>query len=281
MEKDIIATALILTSAFMNAAWSATVRKSRDRFATVAFVTTCGGMLYIPFTFFVPFPDADLWPWLIASGAAHLAYQLCLARMMDKGALTLVYPIARGTGPLFVALFAFFFLGDSLSLWQLLVIILLVCGIFLTAKQDESSPATRAAVLAALATGIMISSYTIIDGMAVKNAKDTFSFIAWSGVVTAPLIFMVGLKQRGPRVIMEMKSVWKQGLPASVAAHGGYALALYAFSIGNLGEIAALRETSIVFAALIGSFWLNEKLGPRRLGAIALIASSAVLLKII
>lgn len=281
MDGDLIATVLILTSAFMNAAWSAAVRKSKDRFATVAFVTTCGGMLYVPFTFFVPFPNADLWPWLIASGAAHLMYQLCLARMMDKGALTLVYPIARGTGPLFVALFAFFFLEDDLGNWQLLIITLLVSGIFLTARQDEDSPASRTAVFAALATGVMISGYTIIDGLAVQNAKSAFSFIAWSGVVAAPLIFMVGIHQRGPRVITEMKSVWKQGLPASVAAHGGYALALYAFSIGNLGETAALRETSIVFAAIIGTFWLNEKLGPRRLGAIGIIAFSAVLLKTI
>ena len=281
MENDLIATVLILTSAFMNAAWSAAVRKSKDRFATVAFVTSCGGILYVPFTFFVPFPDADLWPWLIASGAAHLMYQLCLARMMDKGALTLVYPIARGTGPLFVALFAFFFLGDGLGIAQLLIITLLVGGIFMTAKQDKSSPATRTAVLAALATGIMIATYTLIDGIAVQNAKSAFSFIAWSGVVAAPLIFMVGLQQRGPRVILEMKSVWKQGLPASVMAHGGYALALYAFSIGNLGETAALRETSIVFAALIGTFWLNEHLSPRRLYAIGVIAASAVLLKVI
>lgn len=281
MSGETLATLLILTSAFLHATWNAAVKHSPDRFATVLFVTSFGGFLYLPFIPFTPLPDAEMWPWLVASGITHLLYQLCLARMMDQGALTLVYPVARGTGPLLVALFSYFFLSGTLSLAQLGLITMLIGGIFLTAKPDDRSPANPKAVLAALATGSMIATYTIIDGLAVKRADEALTFIIWSGIVAAPLIFLVGLKQRGLRIITEAGRVWRQGLPASFMAHGGYALALYAFSIGNLGEIAALRETSIVFATLIGVLWLKESIGLRRIAAIFIIALAALCLKLL
>jgi drug/metabolite transporter (DMT)-like permease len=266
----------------MHAVWNAAVKRSPDRFATVVFVTSFGGLLYIPFIPFAPLPSPDLWPWIAASAITHLFYQLCLARMMDKGALTLVYPIARGTGPMIVALFAFMFLQDDLSAAQLAAIAVLVMGIFLTARPDASNTKdNRPAIFAALATGTTIASYTIIDGLAVRKAGEALTFVIWSGMAAAPLVFLVGLKQRGTRMLASSLMVWRQGLPASFMAHGGYALALFAFSIGGLGEIAALRETSIVFATIIGTFWLKEQTGPRRIAAIGLIALSALTLKVL
>lgn len=282
MEPETLATILILTSAFMHAVWNAAVRRSADRFATVVFVTSFGGLLYVPFIGFAPLPSADLWLWIGASAASHLCYQLCLARMMDKGALTLVYPIARGTGPMIVALFAYFFLENGLGPTQLGVIMLLVLGIFLTARPDKSKTSGhKPAVLAALATGLTIAGYTIIDGIAVRRADEALTFVLWSGITAAPMVFIVGLYQRGSQMLSSSLKVWRQGLPASFMAHGGYALALFAFSLGELGEIAALRETSIVFATIIGALWLKESTGPRRIAAIALIALAALTLKII
>jgi len=282
MEPESLATTLILMSAMMHAVWNAAVRRSPDRFATVVFVTSFGGLLYIPFIGFAPLPSADLWPWIGASAFSHLGYQLCLARMMDKGALTLVYPIARGTGPMIVALFAFFFMENGLRPAQLGAIIVLVLGIFLTARPAPSSSSDhRPAVFAALATGLTIASYTIIDGIAVRRADEALTFVLWSGITAAPMVFIVGLKQRGTQMLTSSLKVWRQGLPASFMAHGGYALALFAFSLGELGEIAALRETSIVFATIIGALWLKEGTGPRRIAAIGLIALSALALKIV
>lgn len=268
----------------MHAVWNAAVRRSPDRFAAVVFVTTYGGLLYIPFLWFVPFPSADLWPWLIASALTHMCYQICLARMMDRGALTLVYPIARGTGPMLVALFAYFFVAGDLNPVELIAILCLVGGIFLTARPDNNardSAPTGPAIMAALLTGLTIASYTVIDGLAVRRAEDAFTFIVWSGIMAGPLIFLLGFKQRGAAMVSSSLKVWRQALPASFMAHGGYALALYAFSIGSLGEIAALRETSIVFATIIGALWLKEATGPKRIAAAGLIALSAIALKLL
>jgi len=281
MEPENLATLLILISACMHALWNAAVRRSADRFATVVFVTSFGGLLYIPFIGFAPLPTADLWPWIAASAISHLLYQLGLARMMDKGALTLVYPVARGTGPMLVAFFAFFFMTEGISLPQLAAIMVLVSGIFLTARPDPASAVNQTpAILAALTTGFTIACYTIIDGLAVRKAEEALTFVLWSGIVAAPAIFLVGLKLRGTAMLTASIKVWRQGLPASFMAHGGYALALFAFSLGGLGEIAALRETSIVFATLLGVFWLKESIGPRRIAAILLIAIAALALKL-
>ncbi len=282
MPADSLATSLILISAVMHALWNAAVRRSSDRFATVVFVTSYGGLLYVPFLGLAPLPSPALWPWIAASATCHLAYQLCLARMMDKGALTLVYPIARGTGRLIVAIAAFFFLNEGMTIWQLGAIFILVLGIFLTArpghKQNEE---TGPAVLAALATGITIAGYTLIDGLAVKRADEALTFILWSGIAAAPMLFLVGLKQRGPEMLLSSLKVWRQGIPAAFVAHGGYALALYAFRLGQLGEIAALRETSIVFATIIGILWLKERPGVRSVAAVGVIALAALGLKLI
>jgi len=282
MDSENLATLLILVSACMHALWNAAVRRSPDRFATVVFVTSFGGLLNVPFVGLAPLPTAELWPWIAASAISHLLYQLALARMMDKGALTLVYPIARGTGPMLVALFAFFFMADGVSTSQLVAIMVLVAGIFLTARSEPRSTTNQTpAILAALTTGLTIASYTIIDGLAVRKAEEALTFVLWSGITAAPAVFLVGLKQRGTSMLAASLKVWRQGLPASFMAHGGYGLALFAFSFGGLGEIAALRETSIVFATLLGVLWLKESIGPRRIAAIALIAVAALILKLL
>lgn len=280
MSDDSLATLLILSSALLHAIWNAAVKKSDDKFATVVFVTSYGGLLFIPFAAFAPFPEPALWGWIAASMASHLLYQLALAAALERGALTFIYPIARGTGPMLVVVFAYFILNDTLPPWKLAAIGLLVGGIFLSAGSlGKNANQPRSALYFALLTGSMIASYTVIDGLAVRTAQNPLSFILWSGISTAPMIFLVGIKRRGFALVSDTLKVWRQGVLASIPAHGGYALALVAYNLGGLGEIAALRETSIVFAALIGFLWLKEPFSRNKLASLLLIALGAILLK--
>lgn len=280
MEGTTLATALILTSAVLHALWNASVKRSTDKFAAVLFVTSYGGLLYVPFIGLAPLPDPALWGWIAASTVSHLLYQLALSAALERGALTIVYPVARGTGPLLVATFAYFYFENSLPIKTIAAIAILVSGIFLIALLGrEKNNASRPAFLFALITGIGIASYTIIDGLAVSRAHDPLTFILWSGISAAPMIFIIGLKRRGWGLVASSFKVWQQALPAAFFAHGGYALALTAYSLGNLAEIAALRETSIVFASIIGFFWLKEPFTRGKIGAVSLIAAGALAIK--
>ncbi|PCI61359.1 MAG: hypothetical protein COB37_08360 [Kordiimonadales bacterium] len=282
MEAESLATILILTSAVLHASWNAAVKKSDDKLAIMVFLTTYGGLLYVPFVLFVPFPDVALWGWIAASAVIHLGYQLALAATLDRGALTFAYPVARGTGPLLVGIFAYLVLNEGMTLWKLSAIAVLVCGIFVTARVGNKEDHRNGKALPfALLTGTMIASYTIVDGLAVRSVENPFTYIIWAGIAGSPLILLVGIKQRGWGMVTSSLKVWKLGLPAAVLAHGGYALALTAYTLGSLGEIAALRETSIIFATIIGVLWLKEPFSKNKLAAISLIALGALLLKFV
>lgn len=277
MGDATIATLLILTSAFLHACWNAGVKHSEDKLATIIFVTTYGGLLLLPFAVFVPFPDAELWGWIGASMVCHLLYQSFLAKALDSNPLTVAYPIARGTGPFIVALFAYFILGDDITLIDTVCIAVLVSGIMFTISLKGSG--SKTALIYPFATGLSIASYTIVDALAVRSAANPYTFIVWAGVMAGPLIMITGIIQRGRGIVATSARTWRRALPVTFAAQGGYALALLAYTYGSIGEVAALRETSIIFAAIIGTLWLKEPLSRRKTGSIFLIALGAISLR--
>lgn len=274
------ATLLILTSAVLHATWNALVKRAPDKFAAMVFVSGVGAAMFVPLVPLAPMPTPELWRWLVASFAIHFVYQLALAKALDSGDYTFVYPIARGLGPMLVGLFSYFALAGEISATELGAISVLVCGIFLCASQSRSAlPQSPQAFGFAILTGSMIASYTIVDGLAVRMAGDPLTYVIWSSLGFAPILIGFGLWRRGPALLGQMKGMWKMGLPIAFIAQGGYAIALYAYSLGALGEIAALRETSILFALVIGVVWLRESVGKRRVIGALLIAIGAIALK--
>ncbi len=238
-----------------------------------------GGIIFIPFVFLVPFPDNQLWLWIVLSAGIHLLYQISLTKMHETSPLSYAYPIARGTGPLIVVIFSYLFLHENLQLLEALFICTLISGIFLTIKSgsiNHGHQHTKLHIQYPLLTGIMIASYTLVDAHAVKQSSNIFTFIIWSGFVQSPLLLIVALKARGPKILKQSLAIWKYGLPTTLVAQGGYALALTAYSIGNVGEIAALRETSILFAGILGYYWLKEPISNRKALALTIIFISAI-----
>jgi len=253
----------------MHASWNAALRNSPDKLAVMVFIMCFGGLMFAPATLLVPFPSIEVWYFIAGSVSVHLFYQIMLTKMHEHNPLTFAYPIARGLGPLLVTIASFFLFTNSLDLKEVGFISILVAGIFLTSRKEESQTNTN--IVYPILTGFGIATYTIVDGIAVKHSEEALSFIVWSGLMAAPPLYVYALKTRGGSIMADALRAWKVGLPTALIAQIGYVIALFAYRFGNLGEISALRESSILFAAAIGYVWLKEPLSKRKLFALVMI----------
>lgn len=284
-SHELLATILILISAVLHASWNAAVKKSPDKLPIMVFITAYGGFAFVPFTFLVPLPTFELWLWLIFSAFIHLSYQRSLTKMYEKNPLSYAYPIARGTGPLLVAIFSLFIFQTALEPLEIVFIASLVFGIFLTIRSapkanidDTNTGHNKFNAIYPLITGTLIASYTLVDAYAVRLNDNILTFIIWSAVTQAPLFFAIAMKDRGSAILIQSLRSWRYGLPAAIMAQLGYVFALAAYSFGNIGKIAALRETSILFAGILGYFWLKENMSHQKAVALFIIMISAVAL---
>lgn len=283
LSPDLLATLLILASAFFHASWNAILKSGSDRAAMIGILNVGAALMSLPLLAFVPAPGPAELKWIGVSIVIHLMYQLSLARMMAGADYSLVYPISRGLGPLVVTSVSVAFLAEPLSALQIGAILVLVAGAGLagfTAAPGAFHRPPLTAIGWAVFVGLLIGSYTLVDGSAVKRMSP-LTFILWSNIFIMPPMMLVLFQQHGPKFTARMKAVWRRGIAMTVVAYTGYTMALYAFSLGGLAQIAALRETSILFAAFIGALALKERLTLLRIAGILLIAFGAVALKLL
>lgn len=230
-------------------------------------------MLMIPF---LPWPAAASRPYILVSGVLHIVYNLLLIQTYRSGDLGETYPIARGSSPLLVTVAAALFVHERLDFIRLTGVVLVSCGILALAIKERRFSTTS--VPAALATGICIAAYTVVDGMGVRLSGDYMAYTAWmfSIFLIMPVLFLLrrGAASTAASPIETIKSI--AGGVISVAAYG---VVIWAMQLSPMGSVSALRETSVVFAALIGRFFLAETLSVRRMVACLVIAAGAVCLK--
>lgn len=235
------------------------------------------GLLAMPF---VPVPPVEAWPILAASVVVHASYQLCLIQAYRLGDFTQVYPIARGSGPAIITLFSIFVLGVDLSVSEILAICLIVTGIFcLSLLRQSNGLRNPKAVGAALLTGCFIAGYSMLDGHGARISGSAFGFIAWMTVInSAAFALMICLFRPDAfkRVFTEgQRTLWIGG-SASVLA---YVLVVWAMTQAPIAIVTALRETSTVFALLIGVLFLKENLTVGKVVATLLTLSGVLLLR--
>jgi drug/metabolite transporter (DMT)-like permease len=232
----------------------------------------------LPLILVVPFPDENAWAYLIASIAIHLAYIAFLARAYRAGDLGQVYPLARGSGPLFLAL-GTLAVGGEVGWQQLAGILVISAGVIALAWRPASyvSDGGRP-VLHALATGLMIAAYSYVDGMGTRATTEPLSYIGWNffqhGLAFAALL---ALTCRATIVATVKRDRWRV-LATGILACGAYGIVLWAMTLAPIASVAALRETSVVAAVLIGSLLMREPFGWRRAAAAAVVASGIVVL---
>lgn len=273
-----VVVALILTAAVLHATWNAILRSGADRLWSITVMGTVGLLVALPFAIGLPHPAPASWAYIALSAVLQTGYSLFLVRAYRDGHLTHVYPIARGTAPLLVTLGAAVFAGEHLARIGLLGIVLVSGGI-ITLALGRSRPDAKS-TMAALATGVFIASYMVTDGVGVRLSGQAIGYAAWQAVAQGSALFLtyIALRRRAPALPRGRPGV--DVLIASVLGLVGYSVVIWAMDHGAMGKVSALRETSILFAAVIGALFLRESITPRKIiGAVA-IAGGAICLSI-
>lgn len=280
---EIVATGLILSSALIHSLWNAALKRADDRDAILGAINIIGAAIGLPFLFLVPIPTKIDFVWIGGSILVHLIYQVSLSRMLAASDYSLGYPLARGLGPVTVVIVSIFLIGATPSLWQLFAIAVIALGAIASglgaAKGALSIPSFNS-LKWALMVGLLIGGYTLIDGLSVKR-MDISTFFVWSNVIIAPFMVLFLRTINGPGLTKRITGALRPGLLVFILSYGGYALALFAFQMGSIYEIAALRETSILFAVIVGAIWLKERLTPLRIFGALLITAGAISLKLL
>ncbi|SDH12037.1 EamA-like transporter family protein [Sinosporangium album] len=263
-------SAAVLTAAVLHAVWNGLAHGVKDKLAVFTWINlACTGVAAV-LVCFTPVPDAGAWPYIAASAVLQVAYQLLLLRAYQLGDFGQMYPIARGTSPLLVAVVSTTVLGQSLPVGDMAGVAVISLGLAGLALADGvPGRAALPALAAAVGTGVVIAAYTVVDGTGVRHADTVVGYIAWLFLIHGPVLPLIAWVRRGRSFGARLRPMWGRGLTGGCLSLLAYGLVVWAQSRGDLAAVAALRETGIVIAALIGAVVFRERLGRRRVTASA------------
>jgi drug/metabolite transporter (DMT)-like permease len=270
--------AVVLLAAVLHASWNALVKSGGDPYLRLAIVNLTHSVVVLPLLPFVAVPAAEAWPWLLGSVATHLVYYFFLAAGYRVGDLSHVYPIARGVAPPLVALGALLVAGEVLSLAGTLAIGLVCIGIWVVAGRG---PTSRRPLLLALGTGTAIAAYTVCDGMGGRASGDVLGYIVWLFLLDGWPFAVLVLLHRGTGGLRKtLAQAWQPAIGGGMMSVLAYGLVIWAMSTAPLAYVSALRETSVILAAAIGTLLLGEPFGRRRILAAGLVVIGVAILQL-
>jgi drug/metabolite transporter (DMT)-like permease len=266
--------AAILLSALVHAIWNLQVKSSSDRLATLISIRCVGLVFGMCVIGFVAPPLAPAWPFLLAAAAVHYVYFWFMIRAYELGDFSQVYPIARGSAPMLVALITVIFASEPLSSSTLVGVFLMSVGIGLLC----TGKATIKAVMMALGMGCMIALYSYLSGRGIRLAGHNLSYMAWLEALASVLMVILGVTTMRGRMKAYLQSSWRPALMAGTLSVGGYMIALWAMTYLTIAEVVAVRETSVLFGAVLGAYILKEALATRRIVAALLVVIGVMVL---
>jgi drug/metabolite transporter (DMT)-like permease len=273
------AAALVLLAALLHASWNVLVKAEGDGLTAIAGVSAGGAAMAAALVPFVGLPDTRAWPFMATALAFQFAYKRLLAEAYRHGDLSRIYPLVRGLPPLAVAALGWIVVGERLSLAETGAIALVAAGV-LTLVFGARTALDLRPVGYALATAATIAAYTLLDGLGARASGNAIAYvaclIALDGAIFAAYIAVA----RGPATLRAALARRRTTVIGGACAFASYALVVWAFTMAPIAVVAALRETSVVIAAVFGALLLKEPFGLPRIGAAALIAAGLALLKL-
>lgn len=275
----LFALSLILSAAVLHATWNAIIKGSSDRALAMGLLNLGHAVLGLVLVFLYAPPAAEAWPFIIASTFIHFFYYGFLLWAYRHGDLSQVYPIARGIAPVLVALGAQVFADEFLSPTAWAGILLVSFGISVLFFGRRHKAANPQAISAAILTGIAIASYSVVDGLGVRASQSPLGYIGWLFVLECiPGVFFIAYRRKHLSGIQT--KILTIGLGGGLLSAVAYGLAIYAKSLTSLGTVSAIRESSVIIAALIGVIWFKERPWKLRMLAAVIVACGVVILAV-
>ena len=262
---------LILVSALCHAVWSAIIKSSKNPLSLMGITSVLEVTIFLPLTFTVPFPTLEVWYFLIATVIIHVFYRLNVIYSYRYGDLSYIYPISRGSSCLFVAIISILFLSSDISVAGFGGILIVCIGLFLISYSKNLSFNFRGFALA-ISTAILITAYTLVDGVGVRLSENGFSYIYWLFTLNGIPLLIIGLISKDGLRKRETYT-FRSGIAAGVFATSSYAIVVWSMQFIEIAYVSSIREISIVFAAIIGMLFLFEKNAKSRIIPSILIVS--------
>jgi drug/metabolite transporter (DMT)-like permease len=270
---------MVILAAFLHASWNVVVKISNNGFHTMYLLQVLMGVMGLGMLLVFPFPAKAAWGFALASGILHNGYNIFLARSYKYGDLGLVYPVARGTAPLLTLIGTQIFARDMISPLAAAGIVTLIIGIWLIALSADIFKAHRATFLFALTTSVFIGCYTVVDGLGGRAGGDASGYTGLIFVADAVFMLITGYFYGGMGIITAVAPAWRAGIFGGVMSGLAYWIVIWAMAQAPIASVAALRETSILFALLFSARILKEATGWRRLIGVACVVAGAMALR--
>lgn len=271
---------LVLAAAALHAGWNALIKARLEPLIAMTLVVIGSGLAGLPLLLVFGPARPAAWPYAAGSTALHLGYYLALAEAYRRGEMSRVYPIARGGAPLLTTLLAVVIAGETISTRALAGVLMLGFGILLLSLGRRGSGShDRLAPVFALITALVIAGYTVVDGLGARISGNPAAYAATLFVLDIAPLPLLMLAWRGAVAFAPMRLYWRQGLLGGVMAVVAYWVALWAMTRAPIPVVAALRETSVLFSAVIAAAILKERLLPSRVAAAAAIFAGIVVIE--
>jgi drug/metabolite transporter (DMT)-like permease len=269
---------IVLFAAAIHASWNAIVKGSADKLLTIVLVTASAATIAIVSLPWLEQPARASWPFILGSSFFQIIYYLLLARTYHIADMSQSYPLMRGTAPLLVTIFSAFGLDATLSTRMLIGVAVICVGILSMAFGARRG--ARKGIVLALMNAVVIAAYTIIDGMGVRRSGAPAAYTLWMFLVIGVPLALWAVRARRASLTSYVRTNWHLGLVGGIGTVASYGLALWAMTQAPIAVVAALRETSILFGAIISGLLLKERLGPGRIIAACTIALGAAVLRL-
>lgn len=277
MEMSLPVTLAVLGAALLHAAWNALVKASPDKQLDTVGLAASAGVVAFLVAPFLAIPARESWPWLAGSVVVHILYFIFLAGAYRWGELSYTYPIMRGGGPMIVALVGALALGEVLPWRETFGVVLICAGIlaFASGRHD------RRATLFAAANAVVIAAYTLIDAEGVRSSDAPLSYTLWFFAANGVAITAMGAMRRGAGTVTAyLRRHWLRTGIGGICSLAAYGIALWAMTQAPVALVAVLRETAVIFGAILGALFLNEKVTRRRLAATGAVLAGLVALRL-